>query len=266
MAPGCMFCGGILNQPERGRRRRYCSRSCRAHAYRARRATPEPSPRARPHSLNAVAITRTAVDLADREGIEGLSMRRLAGELGVATAALYRYFTDRERLLVTMTELALAESPPPPAVLTHWRERLHHEATQEWLMYQRHPWLLPLLARTTPPISPSLLDILERSFAALDTLPVPRSDLLTTYLACSGLVQGLALLRNAEGSAGREPTSSTPAESGLAEFAELTDPALRPALHKALARSAEPDFDTLLDQALDLLLDGVAVRYRTANA
>jgi len=189
-------------------------------------------------------------------------MRRLAGELGVATAALYRYFTDREQLLVTMTELVLAESPPPPAVLTHWRERLHHEATQEWLMYQRHPWLLPLLARTTPPMSPPLLDILERSFAALDTLPVPRSDLLTTYLACSGLLQGLALLRNA----GREPTSPTPAESGLPELAELTDPALRPALHKALARSAEPDFDTLLDQALDLLLDGVAVRYRTANA
>lgn len=265
----CAVCGEQLAQPERGRRRRYCSRSCQARAYRARRAAPTPPHRPRPHRLTSVGIAHAAVDLADRNGIDGLTMRRLAGELGVATTALYRHFTDREHLLAAMTELVLAESLPPPAGLADWRTRLRHEATQEWQLYRRHPWLLPVLARTRPPLGPALLDLVERSFAALDTLGMSRADILSAYLACSGLVQGLALLRNAErpgADLGTGPAVGT--RQPPSELDELVDPALRPALYKVFSAPDELqlDFDTLLDHALDLLLDGVAVRYRSATA
>ncbi|MFQ6227623.1 helix-turn-helix domain-containing protein [Nocardia sp. NPDC002869] len=159
--------------------------------------------------MSTLVIAHAAVALADRAGTDGLTMRRLAGELGVATAALYRYFDDRAQLLAAMTDLVLAETPPPPPHLTDRRARIRYEAQQEWQIYRRHPWILTVLARTRPPLSLSLFDTLERTLSA------------------------------------------------------LVDPVARPALYKAFGPTGPPpdlDFDGLLTDAVDMLLDGVAVR------
>ncbi|MGW5386344.1 TetR/AcrR family transcriptional regulator [Nocardia sp. NPDC003963] len=253
----CAICGGVLRQPDRGRRRRYCSRSCQARAYRARRRTPATPPRPRPRRLSALAITAAAVALADRAGTEGLTMRRLAGELGVATAALYRYFDDREQLLVAMTDLVLSETPPPPPDLTDWRARVRYEAQQEWKIYRRHPWILTVLARMRPPLGPALFDTLDRTLSALDELDLSRTQLISTYLSYSALVQGLALVWSSE----RSDRIGGP-ESAPAELAALV--AARPALDKAFGPAGprpDLDFDRLLVDAVDMLLEGVAVRH-----
>ncbi|WP_067844260.1 TetR/AcrR family transcriptional regulator [Nocardia lijiangensis] len=260
-SPACATCGDALIHPSRGRRRRYCSRSCQARAYRARRDRSVPTARPRPTRLTAVGIARTAVELTDREGIDGLTMRRLASELGVATAALYRHFPDREALLGAMAELVLAESPPPAAA-ADWRAALTHEAEQEWQLYQRHPWMLPVLARSTPPVGPALLDILERSFAALDGIGLSRDDALAVYLAYSGLIQGLALLWCSD-RGGRLTGAQPPADTEAAR-ADLIDLILaRPVLRKLFGASPpgpELDFDELVREGVGLLLDGVAMR------
>ncbi|WP_256668486.1 TetR/AcrR family transcriptional regulator C-terminal domain-containing protein [Nocardia cyriacigeorgica] len=269
VAGACAFCRQPLAHPARGRRRRYCSRSCQARAYRARRDALTPTHRTAPArrptggQLTAVGIARTAVDLADRLGIDGLSTRRLAGELGVATAALYRHYPDREALLAAMAELALAEVPPPPPELTGWRERVAYEARQEWQLYQRHPWVLPVLARTRPPIGPALFDILERIFSALDQPGMTARDILSTYLAVSGLVQGMGLLWSAEHvERALDPDTHT-GEQVHAELAELLDPTSRPVMDKLFGASGPPDidFDGVLDAGVELLLDGVAARF-----
>lgn len=257
----CTTCGRQLDQPARGRRRRYCSRSCQARAYRARRdAVAPPRRTARPGRLNRVVITRAAVELADRDGIDGLSMRRLAGALGVATAALYRYFPDRETLLGSMAELVLAEIQPPPDRLTDWRDRLRHEAHAEWQIYRRHPWMLPILARTRPPVGPALFDLLERSFAALDRPELSPKTLFSVYLSLSGLVQGLALLFAADG--GDRLGDVTIAEPGPLrdEIAELLDPVTRPVLYRIFVTAPgglDLALDEILDTGLGLLLDGI---------
>lgn len=261
----CEVCDVPLRQPPRGRRRRYCSRSCQARAYRARRGPAAPPRRYRPARLTTVGIARTAVALADHTGLDGLSMRRLAGELGVATAALYRHFADREHLLAAMVDLVLTEIPEPPPDLTGWRARLRHEALQEWRLYRRHPWMLMVLARTRPPLGPALFDTLERALSALDELDLPRADLLAAYLSCSGLVQGLALLWTSERADRIGATADTEPPPGLTE---LIDAVARPTLHKIFVPAdtvPELDFDELLATAVDMLLDGVAVRYRTAT-
>ncbi|MFI9403841.1 TetR/AcrR family transcriptional regulator [Nocardia sp. NPDC052316] len=257
----CGICGSTLTQPVRGRKRRYCSRACQARAYRARRNEVTPAPRtARPAKLTTIGIVRAAVDLADREGIDGLSMRRLASELGAATAGLYRHFADREALLAGMAELVLAEIHQPDTEPGDWRTRLTHEAHEEWQLYQRHPWMLPILARIRPPIGPALLDILERSFAALDQRGLTRDTILAMYLAFSGLVQGLALLTSSERAdrlRAAEPTEMP------ADLAELLDPAVRPVLHRLFADGPpgpDLDLDAILDTGLGLLLDGIAIR------
>ncbi|MFI6044370.1 TetR/AcrR family transcriptional regulator C-terminal domain-containing protein [Nocardia sp. NPDC051321] len=254
----CGSCGGALTHPSRGRKRRYCSRACQARAYRARRDEVTPAPRtARPIRLTAIGILRAAVDLADRDGIDGLSMRRLASELGAATAGLYRYFPDREALLDGMAELVLAEIRPPATELADWRARLSYEAHEEWQLYQRHPWMLPILARTRPPVGPALADILERSFAALDHRGLTRESMLAIYLSFSGLVQGLALLTNSE-RADRLRGTGVPDD-----LPELLDPAVRPVLHRLFSDGPpgpDLDLDRILDAGLALLLDGIAIR------
>ncbi|MGK8524511.1 TetR/AcrR family transcriptional regulator [Nocardia asteroides] len=261
----CALCGTDLAQPARGRRRRYCSRSCQARAYRARRAAIPVRRARRPTRLTAVGIARAAVELADRDGIDGLTMRRLASALGVATATLYRHFPDREALLASMAELALDEIPPPAAECTGWRPRLRHEAHEEWRLYRRHPWMLPLLARTRPPLGPALLDVLERNFAALERPGLTRRTGFAIYLTLSGLVQGLALLWSSE-RADRfgDPRFDAGTEALDRDLAELLDPVIRPVLHRYLTDpelGLELDFDDLLATAVELLLDGVAVRY-----
>lgn len=199
-----------------------------------------------------MTIAGSAVALADRDGLDGLTMRRLAGELGVATAALYRHYPDRETLLAAMTELVMAEHAgrPHPAAADP-RTALAGAASREWSLYREHPWMLPLLARTRPPLGPSLLDTLEHTFAALRRFEVPAEHLLTTYLALSGLVQGLALL-SADDSASPIPPD---------EMAELLAPDTRPILYRSLAPVAALDLDALLATAVDLLLDGIAQRH-----
>ncbi|MEU5760545.1 TetR/AcrR family transcriptional regulator [Nocardia sp. NPDC047648] len=261
----CAICRNELAQPSRGRRRKYCSRSCQARAYRARRTAIPVRHTGRPAGLTAVGIARAAVELADRDGIHGLTMRRLASALGVATATLYRHFPDREALLASMAELVLDEIPPPGTSCTGWRPRLRHEAHEEWRLYRRHPWMLPLLARTRPPLGPALLDVLERNFAALDRPGVSRQSGFAIYLALSGLVQGLALLWSSERADGfGAPRDAAEATALRHEFAELLDPRTRPVLHRFLTdldSGFGMDFDDLLHAAVELLLDGVAVRY-----
>ncbi|MFE9321913.1 TetR/AcrR family transcriptional regulator [Nocardia sp. NPDC052278] len=235
--------------------------------------------------LTTVGIVRGAVELADRAGMDGLSVRRLATEMGIATTGLYRHFSDRTALLTAMVDLVLTEIPNPPAELTHWRDRIGYEARQEWQLYHRHPWMLPTLARTRPPVGPALLDILERTFAALNQPGVPREAVLSIYLSVSGLVQGLAMLPLSEERT--ERTVLEPSEETWRAITELVTPDSYPILHELTdftgqrngtgisitsqrAATAAPgpesarlalEFDDLFESALALLLDGIAARF-----
>ncbi|MBL1078255.1 TetR family transcriptional regulator [Nocardia sp. 2] len=268
----CTVCGETIDQPGRGRKRSYCSRACQARAYRARKQ-PAPTRRpARPERLTTVGIIRAAVDLADRSGLDGLTMRRLATELGVATAGLYRRFPDRDALLADMAEYVISANEPA-AVTGDWRARLGAEARTEWQLYQRHPWMLPVLARSRPPLGPALLDVLERSFAALDHPALDRDTMLTIYLAVSGLVQGLALLPGAErGYLGEDTGDHRPErvqfDSGATDPLEMLSPRAHPTLTRRFADAAagfDLDLDRLLTDCVDLLLDGIAARHFSAS-
>lgn len=208
-----------------------------------------------------VAIVRAAVDLADREGLDALSMRRLATDLGVVTTSLYRHFPDRDTLLAEMAELVLAETAPPPSDLTGWRSRLAYEAHGEWQMYRRHLWMLPLLAQTRPPMGPTLLDHLERSFSALYQPGMTRETMLAIYLSVSGLVQGLALLLVSE----RTPVGTAPrADEVLAMVSPQTHPTLV-RFFESDADGVDLNLDELLDTCLTVLFDGVAARHYSAE-
>ncbi|MFC8527216.1 TetR/AcrR family transcriptional regulator C-terminal domain-containing protein [Nocardia sp. NPDC057227] len=245
---GCAQCGAVLAHPERGRRRRYCSRSCQARGYRARRDAPPPRP-PRPARLTTVRIVRTAVALADRAGPAPIVVRELAAELGITAAALRRRIGNRDALLAAMAELVLAEAVlPAPGGR---RERLWHIAHEEWRLYRAHPWLLPVLAQVRPPLGPGLFDLVDPALSALDELG---AQALAAYLAVSGLVQGMALL------------TMNPAAGAGEPLHDAVDPVAHPAAYRLFTDAAAPDLDAVLDTALNLLLDGIETRVSPASA
>ena len=253
----CAQCGAVLESGRRGRPRRYCSRSCQGRAYRARRAEP-PGRIRRPGALTPARIATAAVALADRTGLDALTMRRLATELGVATMSLYRHYSSREALVVGMTDAVLDEIEPPGGHLADWRSRLEHEARQEWRLYLRHPWVLTAIATSRPPVGRGLLADAERILTGLDRPDVGPRALMSVYLAVSGLVQGLALLPTAE-VVERAATGQTMEEWWAARTDELIARFGHefPFLAGSFADDPSVDFDALFEFALATLLDGL---------
>jgi AcrR family transcriptional regulator len=99
----------------------------------------------RPRSLTHTQIATAALAVLDRDGLEALSMRAVAKELGVGTMSLYRYVTDRKQLETLIVELVLSMmklDPPPEASV---RERLVVLAGRIRETVGAHSAVVPLL-------------------------------------------------------------------------------------------------------------------------
>jgi len=100
---------------------------------------------------NRAAIAALAVRIADAEGLEAVTMRRLAGELGIAVMSLYNYVPARDNLAQLMTDNLAAEYAYPRAPATDPRAAIAALARQTRDIARRHPWLAGLLHRPMPP-------------------------------------------------------------------------------------------------------------------
>ena len=89
--------------------------------------------------LSKERVLRAAVTLADRHGIESLSMRKLADELGVAAMSLYYYVPNKERLLDGMVDIVFGEIEPPSAD-DDWKTAMRKRALSTREALGRHPW------------------------------------------------------------------------------------------------------------------------------
>ncbi len=87
-------------------------------------------------------VLRAAIDFADANGIESLSMRKLARELGVEAMTLYYYVASKNDLLEGMTDLVAAEIELPPNDVD-WREATRKRATSAHAVLVRHHWAAP---------------------------------------------------------------------------------------------------------------------------
>ena len=89
--------------------------------------------------LSRDRVLRTAVELADEVGIEALSMRKLAGVLGVVPMAIYKHVADKEELLTGMIDLVVG-GIDPPVNDADWRSAVRHRVLSARSALLRHPW------------------------------------------------------------------------------------------------------------------------------
>lgn len=124
---------------------------------------------------SADAVSRAPVDsrrvldralvVADSEGIEAVSMRRLARELGVEAASLYHHVSGKDSILDGLVDLVSAEIALPPPT-DDWRQPIRQRAHHTRTVLRRHPWAVSLMAsRTTP--GPATLRVLEAGIRCL---------------------------------------------------------------------------------------------------
>lgn len=95
-------------------------------------------------ALDQETIVATAVRLADTEGLEGLSMRRLAQDLGVQAMSLYHHVPNKESLLDRMVDAVFAEIDKPAAD-GPWRAAMARRARSAREVLNRHRWATPLM-------------------------------------------------------------------------------------------------------------------------
>jgi AcrR family transcriptional regulator len=101
-------------------------------------------------SLDREQVLGAAVAFADEEGIEALSMRNLAGRLGVVPMALYKHVANKEALLDGMVEVIVAEIDPPTGG-GDWRTMIRERVLSARRALLRHPWASKVIeSRTTP--------------------------------------------------------------------------------------------------------------------
>lgn len=89
-------------------------------------------------------VLGAAIDLADREGIGALTMRRLAQELGVEAMTLYYYVANKNDILAGMVDLVTGEIELPPAS-GDWKGAIRRVAIDEYEILTRHPWAASLI-------------------------------------------------------------------------------------------------------------------------
>lgn len=119
-------------------------------------------------------ILDAALAVAAERGLDALSMRAVAGRLGLTAMALYGYFRSKEDLLDAVVGRLLSEIPTPPAGLG-WREVIEHLAYGLRDLATRYPSVLPLLL-TRPAVSPAAVQIVDAVYQALLAVGVPSAQ------------------------------------------------------------------------------------------
>jgi AcrR family transcriptional regulator len=94
--------------------------------------------------LSRERVLQAAIDLADRDGIESLSMRKLGQELGVEAMSLYNHVRNKEDLLDGMVDLVFGEIDLPAGGVD-WRTAMRRRAISARQVLLRHPWAIGLM-------------------------------------------------------------------------------------------------------------------------
>lgn len=227
---------------------------------------PERPPRDR--RLEREQIVGVAVAILDAEGHQGLSMRRVAAELGVTAGALYWYVANKNEMLELALDAVLGEVQVPDPGMD-WRAALAALAHSHRRMLLRHPWVLTDLS-TQPNLGPNALALTEAGLAILAGAGFADADLDAALAAVNDHVIGAVAAELAWRAAMRT------AETGPGEWLEQAEGYLRrvrehhPMLARRMAATSGVDVHAESERrftfALDCLLDGLAARLQRLPA
>jgi AcrR family transcriptional regulator len=222
-------------------------------------ARPEPPRRGARAQLSRRQIVDLALKIADAEGLEAVSMRRLGRDLRAGAMSLYHYFQSRDELLDLMADAVAVEMLIPGPVPADWRAALTQIAHRSRATFKAHPWMQTAV-QERPRMSPNLMRHVEQTSQALAGLGEAGVDpvlLSGIALAVDDYTIGYALreiMMSEERSRGFRDAASEPYVQYLLDSGEFP----------MLAQFIDSGMDLVdadrFDQGLQWLLDGFAAR------
>ena len=210
-------------------------------------------------------IAAAAIAIADAEGFDAVSMRRIAAELKAGTMTLYHYIRTKDELLSLIVDAFMDEVALPAGTVlpSTWREATTLIARRSRDAIRRHPWLFDI--SDDPPFGPNGVRHFDQSLQALSSLDVDLQGKLDVLMAVDEYVFGFCLHeRNNHGQSDNEITMS-PAMSKYLD--DLIATGEYPAL-KAMTEGSSIDAEwtriatamrdeSRFDRNLSRLLDGL---------
>ncbi|WP_066943490.1 TetR/AcrR family transcriptional regulator [Microtetraspora fusca] len=220
---------------------------------------------ARREPLNREKVLDAALELADGEGLEGLSMRRLAKALGVEAMSLYNHVSNKADLVDGIVERVFAQVEPPDPALP-WPEQVRTAALSMYRVFSRHP-VVPLALATdrSNPTSPHAMAAMDGLVGALFQAGFDERGAWRALGAINGLVFG-ALLLSTGGFTGAPGVHAGEEQVGV--YIRRLDPARLPHFSRLLAWTTkggvEPPAD--FEQALDTLIQGLEATAKSGHS
>jgi AcrR family transcriptional regulator len=212
---------------------------------------------ARRTALSRDRVLRAAVALADHGGIEALSMRKLAQDLGVVPMALYKHVANKEELLDGMVDVVVGEIDPP-AGGTGWQAAVRQRILSARGALLSHPWAATVIeSRATP--TPAVLDYLN-SMIGLFREGGLSVDLTHHVMHAMGSrILGFSQELFAAPSSADPPAAASEMAGRFPYLAEIAVAAAH-VEESVVGSGCDDEFEFAF--ALDLLLDGIAALHR----
>ncbi|MEV1286241.1 TetR/AcrR family transcriptional regulator C-terminal domain-containing protein [Micromonospora sp. NPDC049679] len=211
--------------------------------------------------LSRDRILRAAVALADEAGIESLSMRNLAQDLGVVPMALYKHVANKDELLDGMIDVVVGEIDPP-APDADWKHAVRRRILSARQVLRRHPWA-PLAIESRNMATPAVLAYLDSMIGTFRAGGFSADLAHHVIHAMGSRILGFSQeLFDASRRAGRSGTTNPDPPAPLppeiaARFPHLAEIAMAASHDDASAVGQGCDDQFEFEFALDLLLDGI---------
>lgn len=168
------------------------SKNVKAQGPEGSRVPPGPNEQTRP-KLTRDLLVRTALRIADDEGLEALSMRRLGVELGVDAMAAYRHLPNKKALLEGIVEAVLSDADVVVDESSSWQDQFRAVARAYRAALLSHSPAVARLAATTPLNSPSTLGIVEHAVSVLTGAGILLEDAILAIQSQGSLTTGVVM-------------------------------------------------------------------------
>ncbi|WP_020495230.1 TetR/AcrR family transcriptional regulator [Sciscionella marina] len=226
---------------------------------------PEKPTRGKTPAYNRADIAAAGVRIADAVGLDGLSMRKVAAELGAGTMSLYRYVRSKDELLALMVDSILGDPESWPGDYRDWAGVLRLCAHGSRSAVLEHPWF-PVASVYANPPGPNMLRAMEHMMAALDRPGLRIDELFQIVTTVMTFAQGYAQNELAERAAGlgTGPVEETTTEAEKRYMVRMAESGEYPYLSRLIAEARTPhqDADAQFDAMLDWVIEGILARVR----
>jgi AcrR family transcriptional regulator len=224
--------------------------------------------RSRPGSgLSREEIVDVAIAIADSEGAESVSMRKIAQVLRAGAMSLYWHLAGKEHLLELMLDALMADVVVPEPT-GDWQADLRVQARSQRQVLLRHRWVIDFIA-ARPPLGPNTLRYLDKSLATLDCLHLDTETAINILQTVNTYVLGAVVRELGELRTQREQeewvTSETDFDAKLKQWrARLEATGMFDHFLRILRDDVDPDAEETRDArfefGLDCLLEGIKAK------